>query len=56
MKILLNGKIEKNRKIIFAKVSEHCASFGTKNSTSPLLEEVGCIVFSMKYPIISFSA
>ena len=30
MKIMLNEKRLKNRKIVFAYVSEHCASVGTK--------------------------
>ena len=37
LKILLNEKSKKNHKIVFVYVSEHCASFGTKNSIWSLL-------------------
>ena len=30
MKILLNENIKKNQKNVYAYVSEHCATFGTK--------------------------
>ena len=41
MKILLNEKTKKYRKIAFAYVSEHCAAFGTKNSIWPVLRGDG---------------
>ena len=44
MKILLNEKIKKNRKIVFSYVSEHCASLGTKKKDH-FWRRV-CVVFS----------
>ena len=37
----INEKIIENLKIVFAFVSEHCASFGTKDPSWPLLSRGG---------------
>ena len=49
---LVKRKMVKNQKIVFTHVSEHCASFRTKNLILSLVDGGGVhMSFSRKYPI-----
>ena len=47
MKALVNEKIKKDGKNVFAYILEYCASFGNKNSFWPLLKGGGGVCMSL---------